>query len=106
MVLHLLQRHECTHHNGKYRQTSLGHLLIDFFRYYGREFNYQKYGISVRQGQPPLFDKYERGGDFTPRTDAKARNLSLESPLAPEMDIGGKAYNMKTIKLVQDHAHY
>ena len=38
----------------------LGKLLLDFFYYYGNEFNYEEVGISIRKGGF-LFRKRDRG---------------------------------------------
>ena len=102
MVLHLLRRHEACHDAGKYAKTSLGHFLIDFFRYYGKEFRYDSHGISVREGEPPLYEKNDRGWF----NENKPWALSVESPLDPEQDIGGKAYAIRAIKLAFQHAFH
>ncbi|PHH54085.1 Poly(A) RNA polymerase cid13 [Ceratocystis fimbriata CBS 114723] len=37
---------------GKNNKSSVGSLLFQFFRFYGHEFDYNKFVLSVRQGQP------------------------------------------------------
>jgi non-canonical poly(A) RNA polymerase PAPD5/7 len=47
VVLHFLQRHPARKDKQLYAATSLGHLLFDFFRYYGKEFRYETQGRRV-----------------------------------------------------------
>jgi DNA polymerase sigma len=42
---------ESLRHLGKANKSSLGSLLFQFYRYYGYEFKYDKYVVSVRQGR-------------------------------------------------------
>mmetsp|Transcript_58247 Transcript_58247/g.116716 ORF Transcript_58247/g.116716 Transcript_58247/m.116716 type:complete len:90 (+) Transcript_58247:41-310(+) len=56
VVLHFLQRHPSRRDPKEYARISLGHLLFDFFWYYGEEFQYEWQGISVVDGGR-IFDK-------------------------------------------------
>merc|ERR1711964_516727 len=58
--------------------TYLGHLVVDFFKYFGTQFPYDKMALSLRAGGG-LVDKRPLG--FT-------RQLSVESPLRTKVDVG------------------
>lgn len=73
--------------------VGLGHLIIDFFQLYGRDFNYDTTAISVRDG-----------GRYFPKTENNWFNserpsfLAVESPLAPELDIGRNSFEIRTVR--------
>merc|ERR1719316_2191061 len=58
VALHFLQRHPSLRDPRLLATTSLGHLLSDFFQYYG-DFRYNIFGISVLNGGE-IFDKNTR----------------------------------------------
>jgi len=93
MVLAFLQQHR-TLQDG----LSLGHLLFDFFSFYGREFNSSRDGLSV-VGRGEKFNKFDTTFDSTgPRRVALADALCIESPLETNLDIGNKCFQWKVVK--------
>lgn len=103
-VLHFLQRHPSRQNAKVYASTSLGHLLFDLLRYYGRDFNYETRGISV-VGGGSTFAKAERGWPNNRRGGAGVQ-LCLESPLGPSADLGGACFRMAVIKNLFHHGFH
>jgi len=103
VVLSFLQLHPSAREAGAHSQASLGHLLLDFFRYYGQEFRYGSVGISV-QGRGALFDRAARGWMGTTRTGQPA--LCLESPLEPSVDIGAKVFKIGVVRAAFNHGYH
>ena len=68
----------------EYKYITLGHLLIHFFQFYGFDFNYEKVGISVRNGSY-FFSREQRNW----QTD---RLLCVENYQDITQDIGKSAY--------------
>eukprot|EP00931_Biecheleriopsis_adriatica_P006369 TRINITY_DN107781_c0_g1_i1.p1 TRINITY_DN107781_c0_g1~~TRINITY_DN107781_c0_g1_i1.p1 ORF type:complete len:480 (-),score=110.99 TRINITY_DN107781_c0_g1_i1:49-1488(-) len=104
VVLHFLQRHPSRRNPRQYAATSLGHLLFDFLKYYGQEFNYGSQGISVLDGGC-TFNKVERG---FPQNNRKGGGLQLclESPLMPSADLGGAAFRMPVLRNLFHHGFH
>ena len=93
MVLGFLQQHRALQDG-----LSLGHLLFDFFSYFGREFNSSRDGLSVL-GRGSTFDKLDHDFESTgPRRVSMGESLCVESPLEPHLDIGNKCFQWKVVK--------
>jgi len=104
VVLHFFQRHPALRDKRRYAATSLGHLLFDFLKYYGQEFNYNRDCISVTDGgstspkiQRGFPQNNRRGGGLT---------LSLESPLMPSLDLGGACFRMPVLRNLFHHGFH
>jgi DNA polymerase sigma len=103
VVLSFLQRHPSARNPRIYAATSLGNLLLDFFRYYGQEFRYATQGISVLNGGS-VFDRISRGWTATTRTGQPT--LCLESPFETTVDIGTKVFKIGVIRAAFNHAYH
>ncbi|XP_061572402.1 terminal nucleotidyltransferase 4A-like [Cololabis saira] len=81
---------------------NLGILLIEFFELYGRDFNYLKTGIRVKNGGAYL-SKEEMlkamGNGNRPSM------LCIEDPLQPGNDVGRSSYGVLQVKQVFDFAY-
>ncbi|CAK0828557.1 unnamed protein product [Prorocentrum cordatum] len=106
VLLHFMQRHPSLRNKRTYEATSLGHLLFDFFKYYGSEFNYDANGISVVD-DGKVFNRAQRGWGTGGRKGGKGGkgggkgggvSLCLESPLVPGVDLGGACFRMSILK--------
>mmetsp|Transcript_91948 Transcript_91948/g.231189 ORF Transcript_91948/g.231189 Transcript_91948/m.231189 type:complete len:490 (-) Transcript_91948:113-1582(-) len=106
VVLHFLQRHPCMKDPRLYSATSLGHLLFDLLKYYGRDFRYDV-GISVLDGGY-TFRKEERGWGGKGKSKGKGGiQLCLESPLgSPPSDLGAPAFRMSTLRNLFHHGYH
>eukprot|EP00438_Fugacium_kawagutii_P031625 Skav216549 [mRNA] locus=scaffold1776:286596:287948:- [translate_table: standard] len=104
VVLHFLQRHPSLKNGRFYAGASLGHLLFDFLKYYGQEFNYLSHGISVLEGGS-IFSKTDRFPEKTKRATGGPQ-LCLESPLSPSMDLGGACFRMPVLRNLFHHAFH
>eukprot|EP00439_Symbiodinium_sp_Y106_P046246 s1579_g5.t2 len=109
VVLHFLQRHPSSRSTRQYAGTSLGHLLFDFLKYYGQEFNYKDQGISVLDGG----STFAKAGRFPERKQRGPHDswgpkvqLCLESPLAPDMDLGGACFRMPVLRNLFHHGFH
>merc|ERR1719428_2200455 len=105
VVLHFLQRHPSLRDPGQYAKTSLGHLLFDFFKYYGQDFRYDSQTISVVNGGDllPLEKKGGKGGGKGGREGIR---LSLLSPMDPNHDLGGAAFRMPVLRNLFHHGYH
>ncbi|XP_038153350.1 terminal nucleotidyltransferase 4A-like [Cyprinodon tularosa] len=81
---------------------NLGILLIEFFELYGRDFNYMKTGIRVRNG----------GAYLSKEEMLKAMGhgnrpsmLCIEDPVQPGNDVGRSSYGVLQVKQVFDFAY-
>jgi hypothetical protein len=103
MVLSYLQLHPSR--NDRFWQQSestfsLGAMFLSFLSYFGKEFNYCKVGISVRD-HGSLFLKTK-----TLRFDSnRPFLLALENPLDPTLDVGRNSYNIIKVRKAFDVAH-
>ncbi|CAJ1061776.1 terminal nucleotidyltransferase 4A-like [Xyrichtys novacula] len=81
---------------------NLGILLIEFFELYGRDFNYMKTGIRVKNGGAYL-SKEEMlkamGSGNRPSM------LCIEDPIQPGNDVGRSSYGVLQVKQVFDFAY-
>ncbi|CAK9056128.1 Terminal nucleotidyltransferase 4A (DNA polymerase sigma) (LAK-1) (Non-canonical poly(A) RNA polymerase PAPD7) (PAP-associated domain-containing protein 7) (TRAMP-like complex polyadenylate polymerase) (Terminal guanylyltransferase) (Terminal uridylyltransferase 5) (TUTase 5) (Topoisomerase-related function protein 4-1) (TRF4-1) [Durusdinium trenchii] len=103
VVLSFLQLHPSAQQQRLHSASTLGKLLLDFFRYYGQEFRYATQGISVLNGGA-LFDRQQRG--FTARTRTGQATLCLESPSEPSLDIGSRVFKIGIIRAAFNHGYH
>jgi len=78
----------------------LGALLLEFLELYGRDFNYQTTGISVRQNGA-YFPKHSRGWGRPDRPWL----LAIENPDDVSHDVGRNSYAVNRVRQAFDHAH-
>ncbi|XP_037533014.1 terminal nucleotidyltransferase 4A [Nematolebias whitei] len=81
---------------------NLGILLIEFFELYGRDFNYAKTGIRVRNEGAYLSkdDVLKAMG-----TGNRPSMLCIEDPVQPDNDVGRSSYGVLQVKQVFDFAY-
>lgn len=99
MVISFIQLHP--RHEVRLPGANLGVLLLEFFEFYGRYFNYYKVGIRVKDG-----------GSFVPKSeiqknmDSNYRSsiLCIEDPLNPANDIGKNSYGALMVKDAFEYA--
>ncbi|XP_067650739.1 terminal nucleotidyltransferase 4B-like [Haliotis asinina] len=83
-------------------EANLGVLLIEFFELYGRNFNYLKTGIRVKNG-----------GEYVPKEDIiremengyRPSLLCIEDPLTKGNDIGRSSYGAMQVKQAFEYAY-
>ncbi|XP_056464045.1 terminal nucleotidyltransferase 4B [Gadus chalcogrammus] len=82
--------------------TNIGVLLIEFFELYGRNFNYLKTGIRIKDGgcyvakdevHKNMMDSY------------RPSMLYIEDPLQPDNDVGRSSYGAMQVKQAFDYAY-
>ncbi|XP_042346726.1 terminal nucleotidyltransferase 4A-like isoform X2 [Plectropomus leopardus] len=81
---------------------NLGILLIEFFELYGRDFNYMKTGIRVKNGGAYLCKEEmlkAMGSGNRPSM------LCIEDPIQPGNDVGRSSYGVLQVKQVFDFAY-
>jgi len=85
------------------KHFNLGSLLLDFFEFYGMDFNYVTTGISVRhdgfyfaKGQPDKKKVFWQ--------PSKQFTLAMENPLDISANVGTGAYRMQMIHRIFSHA--
>ncbi|XP_056300550.1 terminal nucleotidyltransferase 4A-like [Pseudoliparis swirei] len=81
---------------------NLGILLIEFFELYGRDFNYMKTGIRVKNGGTYL-SKEEMLKAIGSET--RPSMLCIEDPIQPGNDVGRSSYGVLQVKQVFDFAY-
>ncbi|BEI83741.1 hypothetical protein CcaverHIS002_0403450 [Cutaneotrichosporon cavernicola] len=97
LVISFMQMHPKLRRAEMDAQRNLGTLLLEFFELYGRSFNYDTVGISIRRGGQ-YFLKRDRGwtkkaGNPTPFL------LSIEDPQNVDNDISGGSYGLPRVKM-------
>ncbi|KAF9110280.1 hypothetical protein BGX27_006577 [Mortierella sp. AM989] len=99
MILSFLQMHPEIQMKRLNPEDNLGVLLIEFFELYGLCYNYQRVGLSVRDGGS-YFDKYSRG--MGPPNNGRFVELLLTciDPNDPENDTAKGSYSLKKIREV------
>lgn len=75
--------------------SRLGRLLLKFLDYYGRKFDYFKYGISVRDNAGCV-EKAKLQNTFG--YDSWLSVLTIEDPITPTNDIGRSSYGALDVK--------
>lgn len=96
MCVNFLQLHPRA--EGHNINANLGVLLIEFFELYGRHFNYNHLGISVKNGGSYLRKDEMENGSSSPY-------LSVEDPLTPGNDLGRGSYGIMQVKQSFDYAY-
>ncbi|KAJ7338359.1 hypothetical protein JRQ81_011389 [Phrynocephalus forsythii] len=81
---------------------NLGMLLIEFFELYGRNFNYLKTGIRIKNGGAYVA-KEEIMKAMT--NGYRPSMLCIEDPLMPGNDVGRSCYGAMQVKQVFDYAY-
>ncbi|KAJ0406815.1 hypothetical protein P43SY_008837 [Pythium insidiosum] len=101
MVISFLQHHRRSlgpDHDAP-QHNNLGQLLLGFLTLYGRDWNYDDLGFSVRNGGTYFFkedrDWYDASRPFL---------LSVENPNEPELDVGKNSYEIRTVKRSFEYA--
>jgi len=84
-----------------YDEKDLGFLLIDFFEFYGTQFNYYSCGISIRDGGQ-YFSKKDRGWE----NPVKPYLLAAEDPHDIENDVGRNSFSMLNVRTSFSFAFY
>ncbi|XP_066539579.1 terminal nucleotidyltransferase 4A-like isoform X2 [Hoplias malabaricus] len=100
MAISFLQLHpriDCRSSN-----INLGILLIEFFELYGRNFNYLKTGIRVKNGGAYMA-KEEMMKAMT--NGYRPSTLCIEDPNLPGNDVGRSSYGAMQVKQVFDYAY-
>eukprot|EP00629_Pelagomonadales_sp_RCC1024_P011862 CAMPEP_0119281306 /NCGR_PEP_ID=MMETSP1329-20130426/24458_1 /TAXON_ID=114041 /ORGANISM="Genus nov. species nov., Strain RCC1024" /LENGTH=391 /DNA_ID=CAMNT_0007281915 /DNA_START=104 /DNA_END=1275 /DNA_ORIENTATION=+ len=101
MVVSFLQmRHRTDRATGLASAPNLGALLLEFLELYGRDFNYQTTGISVRH-HGAYFPKQARGWGRPDRPWL----LAIENPDDVSHDVGRNSYAVNRVRQAFDHAH-
>lgn len=103
VVLHFLQRHPSSRDAQLYAVTSLGELLLGFFRYFGREHDYASVGLSVLRGGS-TFVRSTRG--WNDMTRLGEPTLCIESPTNPKLDCGASIYKIGVIRAAFARAYH
>ncbi|XP_053992450.1 non-canonical poly(A) RNA polymerase protein Trf4-1-like isoform X2 [Hylaeus volcanicus] len=93
LCLSFLQQHKILACEKLSSSVGLGHLVLDFFKLYGMDFNYDAICISVRNGGRYI----NKDKKHWMNTD-KPGMLAVESPLAPDMDIGRNSFEIRTVR--------
>lgn len=104
VVLHFFQRHPALRDKRRFSVTSLGHLLFDFLKYYGQEFNYNRDCISVTDGGSTS-PKNQNGWPQNNRRGG-GLSLSLLSPLMPSLDLGAACFRMPVLRNLFHHGFH
>lgn len=105
VVLWFLQQHESNKDAQTHGKTTLGHLLFDFFRYYGQEFKYGENGISVRDAGS-LFTLESKGWNVADKNGRPTPTLRVESPTNPEVDIGASCLKIGLVRAAFNHGYH
>lgn len=100
MIVSFLQLHPRI--DARSNDNNLGVLLIEFFELYGKQFNYMRTGIRVKDG-----------GSYVPKEDIfkqfnngyRASILCIEDPLNPTNDIGKGSYGALKVKQAFEYAY-
>ncbi|WWC66924.1 uncharacterized protein I206_100831 [Kwoniella pini CBS 10737] len=93
LVISFLQVHPKLRRSELDPEENLGTLLIEFFELYGRNFNYQDVGISIRKGGY-YYLKSSRGW-LRPN---QSFLLSVEDPQDRDNDISGGSFGIRQVK--------
>ncbi|WWC58025.1 uncharacterized protein I303_100560 [Kwoniella dejecticola CBS 10117] len=93
LVISFLQVHPKLRRSELDPEENLGTLLIEFFELYGRNFNYQDVGISIRKGGY-YYQKTSRGW-LRPN---QSFLLSVEDPQDRDNDISGGSFGIRQVK--------
>lgn len=100
MAISFLQLHPRI--DARRQNENLGMLLIEFFELYGRNFNYLKTGIRIRNGgayiaKEEIMKAMANG--------CRPSMLCIEDPLLPENDVGRSSYGAIQVQQAFDYAY-
>ncbi|XP_055965013.1 LOW QUALITY PROTEIN: terminal nucleotidyltransferase 4A [Sorex fumeus] len=100
MAISFLQLHPRI--DARRADENLGMLLVEFFELYGRNFNYLKTGIRIKEG-----GAYIAKEDLMKAMTSGHRPsmLCIEDPLLPGNDVGRSSYGAMQVKQVFDYAY-
>eukprot|EP00798_Chlamydomonas_sp_ICE-L_P001683 gene1683-33079_t len=84
-------------------EPSLGVLLVDFFRFYGRVINNQEVGISCDKGGHFYLKRDKGGQDW--QNEERPYMLSVEDPKDDTNDICRSSFNIMRVKSAFDFAY-
>lgn len=99
LIVSFLQMHPLVQSKAIKPEDNYGVLLIEFFELYGRLFNYDTVGISLRD-MGFYFDKVQRGWAF-----GEKMMLSLEDPQDPANDVAKSSFAMNSVKQAFEHSY-
>ncbi|KAM8966444.1 terminal nucleotidyltransferase 4A isoform 2-T2 [Pelodytes ibericus] len=100
MAISFLQLHPRI--DARSANENLGMLLVEFFELYGRNFNYMKTGIRIRNGGAYIAKEEimkAMANGYRPSM------LCIEDPLLPENDVGRSSYGAIKVQQVFDYAY-
>ncbi|XP_028909821.1 terminal nucleotidyltransferase 4A isoform X2 [Ornithorhynchus anatinus] len=100
MAISFLQLHPRI--DARRADENLGMLLVEFFELYGRNFNYLKTGIRIKNGGAYIA-KEEIMKAMT--NGYRPSMLCIEDPLLPGNDVGRSSYGAIQVKQVFDYAY-
>ncbi|PLW17420.1 hypothetical protein PCANC_14647 [Puccinia coronata f. sp. avenae] len=95
LVVSFLQLHPKIQRGDVDPNKNLGVLLLEFFELYGKNFNFDQTGISVRRGGY-YFSKAHRGW----QRERQPYLLSIEDPADESNDIAGGSHNILSVRTV------
>lgn len=95
LVVSFLQLHPKIQSGDIDPNKNLGVLLLEFFELYGKNFNFDQTGISVRKGGH-YFSKSHRGW----QRERQPYLLSIEDPADESNDIAGGSHNILSVRSV------
>jgi len=104
LVISFLQTHPREQNE---KQECLGVLLLEFLDMYGRQFNYNTVGVSVRRGG--YVDKAALQGNGQNRWtgwNSSPGQVSIESLVEEGKDVSTASYNMSKVSLLFSWAHH
>ncbi|WVR03351.1 hypothetical protein IAU60_000342 [Kwoniella sp. DSM 27419] len=93
LVISFLQLHPKLRRSELDPEDNLGTLLVEFFELYGRNFNYQDVGLSIRKGGF-YYLKSSRGW----QRPNQSFLLSIEDPQDRDNDISGGSFGIRQVK--------
>lgn len=100
LAISFLQMHPKIRRGEIEAEKNLGILVMEFFELFGRYFNYEEVGISVRNGGG-YFSKRQRGW----YDSVKSNLLSVEDPIDPTNDISKGSYGIAKVRQTFAGAH-
>ncbi|XP_007953992.1 terminal nucleotidyltransferase 4A [Orycteropus afer afer] len=100
MAISFLQLHPRI--DARRADENLGMLLVEFFELYGRNFNYLKTGIRIKEGG--AYVAKEEIMKAMP-SGYRPSMLCIEDPLLPGNDVGRSSYGAMQVKQVFDYAY-
>ncbi|KAJ7154186.1 hypothetical protein C8R46DRAFT_1041916 [Mycena filopes] len=99
LAISFLQMHPKIRYGQIDADSNLGVLVVEFFELYGKSFNYEEVGISLRDGGS-YFGKRQRGWGWGEQWGGARKGglLSIEDPGDPSNDISSGSYNFQNVR--------